>query len=149
MWILVRVTAVVVERGAPKHRTVVHHAQVDVINGLGMAEAAGAMRDAEIARVDELDEFVRLVIEQDARVVWVRGALPEDIVFGDDVRLLLGEAGSGIAAVTVGATEDDVRRLVHLFNAGVALQATAAFGVRFSKCLVDAIARGALCGGGG
>ena len=143
MWILVRVTAVVVERGAPKHRTVVHHAQVDVVDRLGVAKAAGAMRDAEIARVDELDEFVGLVIEEDARVVWISGALPEDIVFRDDVSFWLSEAGSWVAAVTVGATEDDVRRLMHLLDASVAFEAAPAFGVRFSKCLVDAIARGA------
>ncbi len=48
--------------------------------------------------------------------------------------------------MTIGAAENNMRRLVHVFNAAVTLEATTAFGVGFGECLVNAIARRASSG---
>ena len=57
--------AVVVERGAPQHRAVVHHAVIDVADDLAVAKAAGLLRHAQIAGIDEANELGRFVIEPD------------------------------------------------------------------------------------
>ena len=140
MGIFERVAAVVIERGAPKHGAVIHHAVLDVIDGLRVAESARPMRDAEIAGIDELDEFLGFLIQQDAGVARVRGTLPENFVARCDMRFLLREARSGIAAVAIDAAEHDVRGLVHFLDAAVAFETAPAFGVRLRESLIDAIA---------
>ena len=55
--------AIVVERRAPQHRAVVHHAVIDVANDFAMAKSAGLLRDAQIAGIDEANELGRFVIE--------------------------------------------------------------------------------------
>ena len=106
--IFLGVTAVVIERGAPEHGAVIHHAELDVINGLGVAETASSVCDSEVTRIDELNEFVALLVEKDTGIVWICRAFPEDVVAGRDVRFVLSQAGSGIASVTIGAAEDNV-----------------------------------------
>ena len=103
------VTAVIIERRAPEHGAVIHHAELDVINGLGVAETASAVCDAEVTRIDKLNEFVTLLVEKDTGVVWICRAFPEDVVAGHDVRFVLCQARSGIASMTIGAAQNDVR----------------------------------------
>ena len=57
MGVFVRRTAVVVERGAPEHAGVGHHAGGDGADCFGVAvgRAAGFESDAEVARIDEFD----------------------------------------------------------------------------------------------
>ena len=139
-----RIRAIVVERRAPKHRAVVHHAQPNVVNGFLVARAAGDVRDAQIAGVDEADELGRLVVQNDVRVGWVCGALPKLRVARGDVGFAQREAGRGISAVAIGAAEDDVRAGVHrmIFDSFVAFEAAATFFRRFSLGLINPISLG-------
>ena len=109
--------AVVVERRAPEHRAVVHHAVIDVANDLAVAKAAGLLRHAQIAGIDEPDELGRLVVEPDARVRRIGGSFPELLLLGEDVRLLFRQAARRIAAVAIGAAEHHVRGLMHRLDA--------------------------------
>ena len=56
-WGLQRERTVVVERRAPQHGAVGHHAGLDFsdFGGVAAAGAAGLLRDAQVARVDEAD----------------------------------------------------------------------------------------------
>ena len=72
--------AVIVERRAPEHRAVIHHAVIDVADDLVVAEAAGLFRHAQVARIHEADELGRLVIEPDVGVRRIRGRFPELLV---------------------------------------------------------------------
>jgi hypothetical protein len=125
---------------------VAHHAVADIFHDVGMAEGAGFVGDAEIAGVYELNEFGGFVIEEDGGIVWIGGALPEDGIARADVGFVLGEIGSGVAAVAIGATENDCGRRMHWFDASVALDAAVAFESSFGGRLIDAIARGQLAG---
>ena len=58
-------TAVIIERRAPQHGTVIHHAVIDIANDFAVTEPACFRRHAEIARIHELDELGRFVIEPD------------------------------------------------------------------------------------
>ena len=131
--------AVIVERRAPEHRAVVHHAVIDVADDLVVAKAAGLFRHAQVAGIDEADELGRFVIEPDARVRRIGRGFPELLVVRQDVRLLFRQAARGIAAVAIGAAEHDVRGLVHRLDAVVALVAADAFRVGLSLGLIDPV----------
>src|SRR2546426_9756855 len=120
-------TAVVIERGAPQHRAVIHHAVEDASNRLFMTEAAGFIRYAPIPRLDKLNELRRLVIQQDIGVARVGRALPKDRMAWLHVRLALSETGRRIAAMTIGATQHHIRPGMHrrLVDALVTFQAAA------------------------
>jgi hypothetical protein len=116
----------------------------DIADDFAVAQAAGFVGDAEVAGIYELDELGRFVIEQSIRIIWVRGALPENRVARFDMRFALCQAGRGVAAMAIGAAEHDIFRNVHRFNAGVAFEAAAAFAIGFGLCLVDSVSRGEL-----
>ena len=124
--------AIVVERRAPEHRAVVHHAVIDVAHDFAVAKAAGLLRDAQIAGIHEADEFRRFVIEPDIGIRRIGGGLPELRVPRQNVRLLFRQAARGIAAVAIGAAEHDMLGLVHRLDALMALQAADAFGIGFA-----------------
>ena len=148
--ILLWITAIIIERRTPQHRPVIHHAELNVIDRLRVAEAASSVRHTKIARIDELDELVSFMVQKHAGIIWIGGTFPKNIVTRRDVRFVLGQTGSGIASMAIGAAENNMRRLVHLFDAAVAFEAATAFRVRFGEGLVDAIARRAiLCITGG
>ena len=133
--ILERETAVVVERGAPQHRAVIHHAMNYVPNGFLMAKTAGFIGCAQISRVDKLNELQRLVIQQHIGVARVGRTLPKNWMARLHVRLALREAGHRIAAVTIRATEHHVRAGVHAqgVDALVTFQAAAALAHRLFR----------------
>jgi hypothetical protein len=79
------------------------------------------------------------MVEQHAGVIRIGRALPEDRIARLDVRFALGEARRGIAAVAIGAAEHDVRRSVHRFAAGMALQTTPALAVGFLLRLINPV----------
>ena len=93
--VLVRVAAVVVERGAPEHAGVGHHAGGDSADFVGVAVggAAGFGGDAEIAGVDEFDVvggFTEPFGEEHARGCerfseWRSGRLDVGFLFGGGV----------------------------------------------------------------
>ena len=114
-------------------------------------------RHAQIAGIDELDELRRFMIEDDRRVGGVRRCRPELLVEGLDVggsleggvldlvfiktgKFLFQRSG-GVAAVTIRAAQDDVRRAVHILDAMMAGETRHAFGVGFGAGLVNPIAR--------
>ena len=103
------VTAVIVERRTPEHGAVIHHAELDMINGLSVAKTASAVCDAEVTRVDKLNEFVTLLVEKNAGIVRICRAFPEDVMTGRDVRFVLSQTRRGIDSMAVGAAEHNVR----------------------------------------
>jgi hypothetical protein len=113
----------------------------NIFHDLGMAEAAGFVGHAEIAGVYELNEFGGFVIEEDGGIVWIGGALPKDGIARTDVGFVFGEIRSGVAAVAIGAAENDGGGRMHRFDAGVTLDAAIAFETGFGGRLIDAIAR--------
>ena len=92
-----------------------------------MAAAAGDWSNAEVAGIDEADEFGRLVVEERVGPHRIGGARPGVAFLGVDVGGLLGE-GVGIAAVAIGAAEVDIRAAVHVADTCVAGDAALALG---------------------
>ena len=137
--ILGRIRAIVVQRRAPEHRTVAHHAVADVAHNLAVTKPARLVRHAQVAGVHELDELGGLVIEQHGRIIWVGGALPENGIARFDVRLALRETGRGVAAVTIRAAEDHVRRRVHRLAARVTFETAPALAVGVRLGLVNPV----------
>src|SRR5215467_1650340 len=109
----------------------VHHAVIDVPNDFAMAEPAGLLRDAQISRINETDEFRRFMIEPCIRIRWICRCFPEFLVLGQDMRLFFGQTARGIPTVTVGAAEYDVLGFVHRLNTLMALQASNTLTIRF------------------
>ncbi len=79
--------AVIVERCAPEHGAMVHHAVIDVADDFVVTKAAGLFGDAQVAGVNEPDELGRFVIEPDVRVRRIRRRFPELLVGWENVRL--------------------------------------------------------------
>ncbi len=119
----------------------VHHAVLHVVNRLLMAQSASLLGDAQVGGVDELDELLRLMIEQYVGHNGFCRRLPEDRIAGGDVGFAHRQARGGIASVTIGAPEDHIGRGVHLLDALVAFEATAALGHCLLGSLVDPIMR--------
>src|ERR1051325_2327198 len=61
--ILQRKRAIIVERRAPEHRAMTHHAVPCAGHFAGVTGAARLLRHAQVTWVDELDELRRLVIQ--------------------------------------------------------------------------------------
>ena len=139
--ILRGIRAVVVERGAPQHRAMPHHAVPDVAHDLAVTGAARLFRHAQIAGVHELDELGGLMIEQHGGIARVGRALPEDGIARQDVRVPLRQAGRGVATVTICAAQHDVRRRVHRLDAGMTFETAAALAGRFRHGLINDISR--------
>lgn len=135
---------VIVSGGIPEHAAVVHHGIADPFDDITVTETAGLFGDAEIAGVDEADKFWRFVIESGGGVWRVSGCGPEFGVKGGDVGLFESQPDAGIAAVAVGAPEDDIGGSVHGVGVGglVAIHAADAFALGFCGGLIDPIARG-------
>ncbi len=135
--------AVVVERRAPEHRAVVHHAVPDMVHGFLVAQTASLLRNAQVAGIDEADEFGGLVVQQDGGIAGIGRTFPEDWIARKHMCLALREAGGGIAAVAIRAAQHDVRTRVHrvLVNALMAFQAAGAFRQRFARRLINPVAR--------
>ena len=121
--VLHREGAVVVERRAPQHPAVSHHALLHPHHFALMAFAAGQVGGAEIAGVDEADVFVAFLIPNRVETHGIfRFLFFEDARL--DVGFLLVRCLGRVAAVTIGAADVqilvavDVHRL--LFVAGVA-----------------------------
>ena len=124
--VLRREGAVVVGRRAPEHRTVAHHAVADVVHLLRMAVAAGSLRHAEVTGIHELDELLGLVVEQDGAVARVRGAFEKHRIAGPYVRLPHRQAGGGIAAMAIRATQAHELAAMGIVGVFMAVDAPAA-----------------------
>ena len=80
----------------------------------------------------------------------VRGVL-EGLVFGFvvlEAGELILQGGGGVSPVAIGATEHDIRGIVHVFNAMMTDHAGRALGIGGGAGLIDAVSRGQGSGGG-
>ncbi len=143
--ILERQQAVVVRGAAPEHRDRGHQAALGGDDGLQVAGAAGLAHDAVIRGIHEADELGRLAVQQRVAAHRVRARGPVPVV-GEARQHVRGiarlrvpgaridrravPAHAGIAAVAIGAAEDDRGARVHgrLVRLAVAVHAAAALG---------------------
>src|SRR5262245_56647372 len=96
-------SAVVIERGAPKHGAVIHHAVIDVANDVAVTESARLLGDAQVAGVHKANELGRFVIQPNVGARWLGRCFPKLLIFRQYMRLLLGQTTGGVAAMTIGA----------------------------------------------
>ncbi len=125
---LERQDAVVVGGSAPQHRRGGHQAALRRLDRRQVAGAAGLARHAIVAGVHEADEFARFAIEQRValRGIGARRELPGMRIAGQDMRRVprgdVGRVGRrrvarlrlrGVAAMAIGAAQDDGRVRMH------------------------------------
>ena len=91
-----------------------------------MAGAATDMSDAEVAGIDEANEFGRFVVQQRVGADWVARCGPSGGQTWLDVRCFLGHS-VGIAAVAIATAELDGWQVVHVLDALVTIYAAPAF----------------------
>ncbi len=127
---LERNRAVVVERRAPEHRAMGHHALADLkdLVGVAVGGAAAQVGDPQVAGVHEASEFGRFVIQERIRADRIARGAPGFGKPGPDVGPLL-VVGRGVAAVAIDAAEPDRLGLaMRLVLSPVARDAAAALG---------------------
>ena len=127
-WGLQRERTVVVERRAPQHGAVGHHAGLDFsyFSGVTAAGAAGFVRDAQVSRVDEANVIPVFVeplgvgsrrVGGAAGIVWIprlrMGFALGLCILRRVFRSVGGHADFGIAAVAVGASQAHGAGAVH------------------------------------
>ena len=114
-----------------------------VIHRFLMTKPAGFGGHPQVAGIDKLDEFRRFAVEQNVGITGVGRTDPEFGMEGRNVGLAHGQAGRGIAAMAIGAAENDILAQVHarILDAGVTLQAARAFVHRVLRRLVNPIGR--------
>ena len=122
--------AVIIKGGPPQHTAVRHHALTHLQHFFGMTprRAATDVRDAQIAGIDEADEFGVLVIEECVRPNGVGAAAPgiREARAGVGGFLVLRV---GVTAVAVGAAEAERVLAVRVADLLMAHDAADALGV--------------------
>jgi hypothetical protein len=157
--VLERQDAVVVGAGRPEHRGRRHQAALGRGDDRHMASAARLARDAVVARVEEADELGRFLVEQrvGARRLDAGGIVPRfrearldmrgvehAAVFGAVGRRAGRQERRGVAAMAIGAAEDDAGARMHGQRVGRRVAAHAAGAFELGLGL-----RSAFCGAGG
>src|SRR6266576_98323 len=107
-----------------------------------MTKATGLLCHPKVARIHELAELGRLVIEPDVRIRRVGGGFPKVSVSGKNMSLLGFEMTRRIAAVTVRATENHILfGFMHRLDALMTFQAANAFRISLGLGLIDPVSR--------
>jgi hypothetical protein len=115
---------------------------VDVSHNLVVTQTASVFRHPQVPWINELDELLRLVIQPGVGVGRIRGRLPEFLVSGGNVSLLLAQEPRRIPAVAIGATKHDILlSFVHRFHATMTLKTPNALRVGLRLRLIDSVTR--------
>src|SRR4051812_16188956 len=109
---------------------------------IAVAESTRLLRHPQISRIDELDEFGRLMVEPGGRVRRIGRSFPELFVLRQHMGLFFVQAARRASAVAIGATEHDVLfGFMHWFDPLMALQTADAFGVCLLRGLINPVSR--------